>query len=253
MSVDSSQLDVGDQGGGFFSNKRNLLFLAIAIGGGLGLLVFLMRKNQPTVAAEDQPNAMTQTDLQLGNIAQQLLQFRGESSKAAADLQTGVDANATTLAALGSGLGAQSDTLAGFGETLTGLQSGISGLGGQLTGLGGQISGVSGQVSGVQSGVSNLTDYSRYYYGDLTSQIQTVNQNVYQGIAQGNDNFTRLRDIGYLSAYSPYRLPPQPVPKQTGAGGFSPGDWLSINWTDAGNGYGGQWYPLVSGLTPRKV
>lgn len=76
MAVDTQQMETGD-GGGFFSNRRNLLLAAVAVGGVAGLF-FLMRGSGG--GSGESTATYSAQDLTLGSIAQQILQFRGESS-----------------------------------------------------------------------------------------------------------------------------------------------------------------------------
>lgn len=178
---------------GFFSNKRNVLLVAGLVGAGAGLIFFLMRKNTPAVPSESQASGYTQSDLQLGNIATQLLKFRGESSIAADEAsQLATERNATIT------------------QTLAGIDQ----------------------------------------------RTNQTNTNLYTKFDEDRQSFTYLRDLMYRDYYERLAsLPAQPMPQTSniGAGGFGAGQMITLAAFDAGDGMAGQFYPLVSGLTPRRI
>jgi hypothetical protein len=118
VSVDVGEVDSGSSGGiGGFS-KRQLLIGAVVIGGGIGLIVFLMKRSSAAPSGE---NTATTSAPQAGaldvayqNLATQLLGFRGDVSVANANLNQGQQD-------LLSAIGQESADRANSDSTLTGF------------------------------------------------------------------------------------------------------------------------------------
>jgi len=70
--------------GGFFSNKRNVLIAAGILGGGAGLVFLLSRRGASAPDPSQTTKGATAQDIAWGNLANQLLGFRGDVSVAMA-------------------------------------------------------------------------------------------------------------------------------------------------------------------------
>jgi hypothetical protein len=101
--------------GGFFSDRKNVLIAAGLLGAGAGLIFLLARRN--STPSEDETTrtgaAADATDIQLGNLASQLLGFRGDWSVSAAAMSANIAKNSvdnqTNFAAL-------QDLVKGYGD-----------------------------------------------------------------------------------------------------------------------------------------
>lgn len=215
MSVDVGELPAAPSAG---FDKRKLLIGAVVIGGGIGLVVFLMRRNAG-VPTENQPQtgapAAGALDIAYQNLATQLLGLRGDISVANADLATGQQdalsaigseaANRATsdqtlfgmlsqwfatsgkqLADVQSGVSSTQAQVGQIGSGIGALQSSVTGLSGEIGGVSGQVAGVSGQVGGVSGQVTgaqaSLSQLSQAV-GANTGQLQTIAVRQYYGVA----------------------------------------------------------------------
>lgn len=229
-------VDTGSQPSGGMS-KRTLILGAIGIGGAIGLFFFLSRKaSAPVTNASGigPASASSQTDLQLGNIANQLLAFRGESSQSFADTLDLLSSNAATAT--------QRDT------AMTSLiNTGFGGLGSQLTGVGSSI-------NQANDSLGWLSQYTKQADSTLAELYRQASVNSDQSFIDRLRIYAILRQSGATdpalawlaqqgaAATSPLNGTPDGTPANlqvpVGAGGIDLSDALRTLTYDGGIGDG---------------
>jgi len=185
-----SQPSTGGSKGGFGTGIPTPLLL-IAVGGGLGLIVFLTKKSGSGSSTDPSKSTLLpNTAIMLGSLQQGVLDLQGQVSTGNADLSsqlTGVgenlgmsiDANSAAtqkaFADLSTYLGTNFKNI---GASETAISTAIAGLGTQNAGLADSLAQVLTNMKALQTGVSDLNAGNV----DLLSGINAVynNQNTLQ-------------------------------------------------------------------------
>jgi hypothetical protein len=158
--------------------------LLIAVGGGLGLVVFLMRRSGTPSSDQsgDKGTLLPNTAIMLGSLQQGILNLQGQVSMGNADLSsqlTGVGENLSSQIDIQSGqiqnsfadlntyLGSNFTALASSEESLA---TAIAGLGTQNAGLAESLTSILQQLYGISSGVSNAQNE----LGLIGGQVSTI-------------------------------------------------------------------------------
>ena len=269
------------QSGGI--SKKTIIISAIALGGVVGLIMLMNRKNSSPASTDESGTAYTASDLSVMSLANQLSQFRGEFQEANADstnlIKEGFDANAKgfdTLAAanqqgldtLSAAIKANSDANAsGFGSLLSNLAS----LGGLVNLLQGSVNNVNANVSNVGAKVdaqgavianintnsnATLQGLSQLWglVNDRTSSLQQGQTQIYDLIGStANQNLAANWQLFQVLSSVPGADPT----KALGANPFLPGNRATgenryalydvptvAGAFDGGNGNGSEWYSL---------
>lgn len=171
---------------GFGTGLPTPILLAV-VGGGVGLVVFLMRRSgSNTGTGADKGTLLPNTAIMLGSLQQMLLNLQGTVTTGNADLSsqlTGVGENLGTQIDIQSGQIQQSfsDLNTYLGANFTALQStegslatAIAGLGTQNAGLAESLTSVLNQLYSLNTGVANSTKLSQENQQAILGGIQAI-------------------------------------------------------------------------------
>lgn len=245
---------------GFFSNKRNLILVALAVGGAAGLVMFLSRRSAApeTGAAIDTTHPYSQTDIQLGNLATQLSQFRGDTAVQNADLSTLITGGFGNLNAH------VDETTGGISDSIAANQTYNVAL---FTDLWHLLSAVSSNVGNI---ATNQGVYANTFAGQIANvadnqvTIQAGQNSTWQGLW---DYFNSHSDEHVSSPFNQITLPygseikagggmsiglPHIEQQRIGAGGYD-GSQIVESTYDAGNGDPTEWLNLMANGPVRYV
>jgi hypothetical protein len=258
VDVETVKQTVGE-GGGFFSNRRNVILTAGAIGVGIGAIIFLTRRNSPADGNSSKMADLSGLPVFVNSLAEQLMRFRGEQSIAE---QEGKVRETTIL-------------------------EGVTNLKGQV---GTSETNIIGTVNASGGNVINAVNASAY---NVLQGINASGGNIINAINSGNANViyalgslpfeavftlakTNAERIELYNKWFFQRTGRYPGPGENpygGAGGFeymNPLDWLRAgkpfadptvaylpsdytdDQLDAGDGSGAQWFTIVSATKPTR-
>jgi hypothetical protein len=203
--------------------------LLIAVGGGIGLIVFLTKRTGAGGEEED-GTLLPNTAIMLGSLQQGVLELMGKVTTGDADLsnqmsgmgenlglmidtQSGqiqggfADLNTYLNGAFGTIQGDQdalASAIATLGTQNVGLAQSLTTVLGHLLGIGQGIQNVQGQVSGIQSGVNNILNGQ----SQITSGIGALGNQISQiPLKQAGNTFAF--DWGMLEGKKIFSIPDQ--------------------------------------------
>src|SRR5215472_1183093 len=189
-----TQSDVGGGSKQGFGTGLPTPVLLAAVGGGIGLVVFMMRRSGTPSSSQGGSTSNTllpNTAIMLGSLQQGILQLQGDVTQGNADLSsqlTGVGETIGTqidvqsgqwqqaFAALNTYLGGNFDNLA---ASESALSTAIAGLGTQNAGLADSLTSVLNQLYGVNTGLQGLS-----------GQITGVGQGITAGLGSLGSQIT---------------------------------------------------------------
>ena len=189
----NSSANSGDSAGskeGFGTGLPTPVLLAL-VGGGIGLVVFLMRKQGTnTGTGADKNTLLPNTAIMLGSLQQGVLQLQGDVTQGNADLSS-------QLTGVGENLGTQIDTqsgqiqqsfadlnsfLSGNFQTLAGsetaLSQAIAGLGTQNADLASSLTTVLNNLQGISTGITNTQNQMASNQQQITAGLGSLGQQI---------------------------------------------------------------------------
>jgi hypothetical protein len=241
VDVETVKQTVGE-GGGFFSNRRNVILTAGAIGVGIGGIIFLTRRSSPGDGNSSKMADLSGLPIFVNSLAEQLMRFRGEQSIAEADQKKRDEGLSAQIGSVGQAVTtSETNVLQGISASTMSVQ--------QAMALGNQ-----GIKDAISSGNQRVIDF-----------VSAGNQSVRDAISQGDQ-----RTIDFVSSSNAWYWSGGNRP---GAGGFeymNPLDWLRAgkpfadptvaylpsdytdDQLDAGDGSGAQWFTIISANKPTR-